>query len=83
MYALQVLKRHGLSVEQYRAILQRQGSRCAVCREPLGDTRRDRHIDHDHVTGAVRGILCPSCNLMIGHARDDPTVLAAAIAYLS
>ena len=39
-------------------------------------------IDHDHDTDAVRGLLCYSCNVLLGVAHDDPTVLIAAIEYL-
>jgi len=57
--------------------------RCRICGDALAETRRDRHIDHDHATGKVRGILCPSCNLMLGFARDNPSILIAAAGYLS
>lgn len=40
------------------------------------------HIDHDHDTGVVRGLLCNLCNLLLGHARDQQDVLRAAIEYL-
>jgi hypothetical protein len=39
-------------------------------------------VDHDHVTGAVRGLLCSNCNLVLGYACDDVTVLQKAIGYL-
>lgn len=82
VHALQVLRRHGLTADEYRGMLDRQSGCCASCGDGLGDGRRDRHIDHDHNTGKVRGILCPPCNLMLGHAKDDPRRLRAAADYL-
>ena len=55
-----------------------QGHRCAIC----GEKPETLTVDHDHVTGAVRALLCPPCNQAIGHAKDDPAIFRAAIAYL-
>lgn len=40
------------------------------------------YVDHDHVTGAVRALLCHNCNFMLGHAKDRPDLLMVAAAYL-
>lgn len=69
-------------------MLAEQGGACGICGgSELWENHRTRrdgwHIDHDHSTGKVRGVLCPPCNLMIGYARDNPAVLAAAINYLA
>lgn len=73
------LHAYSLAPHQYRAMIAAQGGHCALCPADLslGD-----HIDHDHATGKVRGILCPSCNLMLGFARDNPDILTAAVGYL-
>jgi hypothetical protein len=60
-------------------MLAAQGGKCAICR--TSETIK-WYVDHCHVTGKVRGILCHHCNLMLGMSRDDPQVLQAAIAYL-
>lgn len=57
-----------------------QDYRCAVCGEP--PTRRRLDVDHDHKTGAVRGLLCSDCNIALGKFRDDPDRLRAAADYL-
>lgn len=54
---------------------------CKVCgnEEPLG---RRLAVDHDHVTGAIRGLVCTRCNRLIGMAEDDPALLVKAARYL-
>lgn len=60
------------------------GKPCTICgKVPKGEFRLDvLHLDHDHATGEFRGWLCRSCNLGIGHFKDDPLLLEAAAAYL-
>ncbi len=64
------------------------GNRCAICGNPETyiDTRTGKvhrlSLDHDHVTGQVRGILCRRCNTMIGKINDDISILARAIDYI-
>ena len=71
---------YGISVEYYNALLARQGGKCAICREkPEGQTLC---VDHCHVTGRIRGLLCRNCNVGLGNFRDDPRRMRAGIAYL-
>jgi Recombination endonuclease VII len=69
---------YNLTVEQYDKIFLAQGNACAIC----GTTERKMCVDHDHQTGAVRGILCYTCNMALGLFGDDPEKLAAAQAYI-
>jgi hypothetical protein len=81
---------HGLTDEQYNALLESQGGGCAICgtTEP-GGTSKKFHIDHDHsccegsrLCGeCIRGLLCNSCNLGIGLFGDDPARLRSAANY--
>jgi len=81
---------YGITPEEFEALLESQRRRCAVCcaTEPGGQGAW--HVDHDHSCCAgkracgkcVRGLLCSRCNPMIGMAKDDPAILAAAVAYL-
>lgn len=69
---------YGITVEDAESILVSQGGVCAICHhvpEPWC-------TDHDHVTGAIRGIVCRRCNAVLGMALDDPSVLRAAAEYL-
>jgi hypothetical protein len=75
---------YGLTPEQYGAMLAEQGNACAICRSPEWPGKGNRpHVDHDHATGKVRGILCGRCNFGLGQFQDDPDLLRAAITYLT
>lgn len=72
--------RYGITEDQYADALRAQNGKCAICEKPAGS--RALCVDHDHKTGAVRGLLCLHCNSMLGQADDDPERLMAAIRYL-
>lgn len=74
-------REYGLTHDEFLALLEAQGSVCAICGN--GEQQRALAVDHDHETGAVRGLLCDRCNPMLGYARDDIAVLQAAIMYLT
>jgi len=74
---------YGLTEEQYYGLIDKQGGRCAICRTTFSSLKsRHIHVDHDHSTNKVRGILCTRCNVGLGYFRDDPTLLEHAIEYL-
>lgn len=78
----QLKRKYGIDRDQYDALLAAQGGGCAICgREPAPDGKRP-HVDHDHQTGAVRGILCGCCNSAIGQFREDVRLMAQAAKYL-
>ena len=62
---------YGLPEGAYDALYAFQGGRCWGCRRATGASRR-LAVDHDHVTGRARMLLCSRCNQMVGHLRDDP-----------
>lgn len=55
---------------------------CAICEAGLEFFTRRLHVDHDHVTGKVRGLLCRSCNLAIGFAKENRRRILQMINYL-
>ncbi len=78
-----LLKKFGITLKEEEELLARQGGVCAICRRAITDRRGySAHIDHDHQTGAVRGILCFGCNIGLGAFRDDVARLEAAVEYL-
>lgn len=79
------LKKYGLTVEDYEAMLADQDGRCAICRErgvPGRSITRVLAVDHCHATGRVRALLCHRCNGALGMVGDRINVLERAIAYL-
>jgi|CXWL01.1.fsa_nt_gi hypothetical protein len=87
-YLSAIKRRYGLDPGRYLEMIEEQGGCCAICRSEavdggLGRWRRIRlAVDHDHKTGAVRGLLCGKCNLGIGHFMEDETRLLNAIRYI-
>ena len=80
-----VLKWRGvknISPEVIKQRLEDQGGKCAICSKTTPGGRGNWHIDHDHVTGEIRGLLCTKCNLMLGYADDDPEKLLLGVNYL-
>jgi Autographiviridae endonuclease VII len=68
----------------YYIMLEKQGYQCPICQGWLYPQKeKGIHIDHDHTTGKVRGLLHNSCNMLLGLAHDNVAVLEAAIAYLN
>ena len=80
--AHRLMHMYGINPNQMVKLFLKQQQACGICRSPTTGQKRGWHIDHDHVTGLIRGILCPSCNQMLGNARDDPERLEAGAAYL-
>ena len=64
-------------------MLAAQDGKCAICGTTSTGNRKAFHVDHDHKTGKVRGLLCSNCNTGIGNLRDDIGLLNRAIEYLS
>ena len=75
--------RFGMTLEDYDRLLEDQGGVCAICESGDNRSKGERfHIDHDHETGEVRGLLCGPCNTGIGGLNDDLDRLLDAVAYL-
>lgn len=87
-----LLNKYGITLSQYNEIFEKQCGVCALCGKPETKAQvRVRggivitdmlHVDHDHETGRVRGLLCYRCNTGIGKLYDDPGLLRKAADYL-
>lgn len=71
---------YGLTVEAWLALHQEQSGLCGICKKP--PAKGHLHVDHDHDTGRVRGLLCRPCNVKL-HALEKRDWRAAADAYLA
>jgi hypothetical protein len=77
------LRQYDMTVQDYDDMLTAQNGECAICgAADNGKLGGSLPVDHNHETGEVRGILCHSCNVGLGHFGDDPDRLVAAAAYL-
>lgn len=80
------LRAYRLSDTEYRALLASQGGGCAICGSPpepgSGPSTKRLHVDHDHESGKVRGLLCTRCNPGLGYFGDSPERLRAAADYI-
>ncbi len=79
-------RKFGISLVQYHEMLHEQGGVCCIC---MGEEPRQRMgipralaVDHDHLTGEIRGLLCSGCNSALGLLKDRPRLIARAIEYL-
>lgn len=75
-------RKYGITLEQYEIMLVDQGGVCAICGGPHVGTGDAYHVDHDHQTGGVRGLLCGTCNTGLGQFKDSSAVMEKAISYL-
>lgn len=81
-------KKYGITTEEYDFMCTAQDRRCAICgvtpEESSSGKRKVRYldVDHCHLTGAVRALLCNRCNSAIGRFNDDPALLTKAVEYL-
>ena len=74
-------KRYGIGEATHEALLRSQGGVCAICHKQESRPQ-PLSVDHDHVSGRVRGLLCDDCNIALGKMSDDANRLRAAATYL-
>jgi hypothetical protein len=74
-------RKYGMTLERYETMLDAQHGGCAICGRPPRDDS-SLHVDHDHSTGTLRGLLCFSCNNALADFGEDHRLLGQAIGYL-
>jgi hypothetical protein len=76
--SIELKSNFGITYDEYSTMLQNQNGVCAICFQPETTKSRTKGkirllaVDHNHVTGKVRGLLCSGCNQAIGLLKDDP-----------
>lgn len=78
----QLVRRYGITLAEYDTMLDSQQGRCAICGTTEPSNAGRFHVDHNHISGEVRGLLCSSCNMGIGKLQDSPIILRSALKYL-
>jgi len=73
-----LLAEYNLTLDDFARMQAAQDGKCKLCLR----TAYRLVVDHDHVTGNVRGLLCDTCNRMLGQAKDNQVTLLRAIQYL-
>lgn len=82
--AVHLRHRYKLEMAEHDALLAAQDGKCAVCKQPPSKANSRAHwgeklcVDHDHVTGKIRGLLCNDCNLMVGYGKTPDALFRAA-----
>ncbi len=82
-----LMKTHGITIDQYELMHKQQGGVCAICNQPEtaikpNGTIRHLAVDHCHDRNMIRGLLCTRCNLGLGGFKDNPEILKKAVDYL-
>jgi hypothetical protein len=73
---------YGIDLETYNRMLAQQNHKCKICHAHQDGLKRAMCVDHDHVTGKVRGLLCGTCNRSLGLLKDNVNTLMRAVYYL-
>ncbi len=80
---LMIKKNYGLEAGTYDRMLALQNGKCAICETTRAGGKGAFHVDHDHSSGKVRGLLCHDCNTGLGKFKDRAALLHSAVKYLA
>ena len=76
-------RNYGITLAEFNRMVLAQGSKCACCgTDKPGGKHNQWCVDHDHVTGAVRELLCKDCNIVLGIIEDSPEHLQRLLQYI-
>jgi len=75
-------KKFNMTLEEWFDLMELQQHRCAICGQHDDEHWQALHVDHNHKTGQIRGLLCNKCNRGLGFFNDDPDLLKKGLEYL-
>lgn len=78
-----LLKNYHITYEGYEALRKHQDYKCAICRKAENTFKTALAVDHDHITGETRGLLCWRCNRALGKFGDSIELVQRAAAYVT
>jgi hypothetical protein len=77
------MRRYGITRDDYNRMFSEQNGKCGICgTTKIGRNHTHFHVDHNHATGKVRGLLCDKCNRGLGYFNDNEFILIEAHNYL-
>ena len=76
-------KHYNITIEEYNKMFIEQNGCCAICGKHQSEFKRVFAVDHNHITGKVRKLLCVRCNVMIGYSNENPDILILGAKYLN
>lgn len=77
-------KLYGISLEEFKSLFEKQNGACLICKTTNPNGKGEKlHVDHCHSSEKVRGLLCTSCNIGLGHFKHSVELLQSAISYLA
>ncbi len=79
----QYKRKFDITIDDYDKMFNKQEGKCPICEKPQSELKKLLHVDHDHKTGKIRGLLCGDCNLALGMFKDSKILLTNSIKYLS
>lgn len=76
------MKKYGMSQDDFDALLEKQGMACAICHRDDWPGKHLPHVDHDHKSGKIRGILCSKCNTALGLVNESLEIIKSMENYI-
>lgn len=74
-------RKFSITIDEYDEMLFEQGGRCFICGEKQNGNK-ELSVDHDHVTGKIRSLLCSRCNTFVGYIETNPDLLPKILKYI-